>query len=399
MLPRWSLFEDLARRPNDPLSNMTTSSEPLYGTAVLDWIGVFLKEELAPYPGRAAAVGRTVLACVATMLMVMIFKLPNGFLAVFYALVLSREDTRSTVRNGLAIIVGNLLGLVVAIAGIILFLDYPLIHFLFVIGTFFLAFFLTRTLSNYGGAFGFGIILVAATSVNIIWALPNPLRPDVGITLWTSFGMMLGTLATLLADWTFSPRSTPDDSPSLPSQGLFVADAFSNLSYQAFALRGCLAATICYVTWSALGWPGLGVCTVTCLIAAPPTTPGSSRQRLTTRLLGLLVGGVICGIGSQIFILPYADSIVGFTVPFAIVSAAAAWVAASGPRLAYFGRQMALAYYLTIFQGWGPGTSLVTSRDRLMGILLGLLAMWLVFDVVNPRPRRAHVALDAGAAN
>jgi multidrug resistance protein MdtO len=35
---------------------------------------------------------------------------------------------------------------------------------------------------------------------------------------------------------------------------------------------------------------------------------------------------------------------------------------------------------LTIFQSFGINTSLVMSRDRLMGILLGLLVMWLVFD-------------------
>jgi multidrug resistance protein MdtO len=101
---------------------------------------------------------------------------------------------------------------------------------------------------------------------------------------------------------------------------------------------------------------------------------------LTTRILGLLTGGVICGIGSQIFILPSVDSIIGFALPFAAVSAAAAWVAISSPRLAYLGRQMALAYYLTMFQTWGISASLATSRDRLMGILLGLLVMWLVFD-------------------
>jgi multidrug resistance protein MdtO len=72
---------------------------------------------------------------------------------------------------------------------------------------------------------------------------------------------------------------------------------------------------------------------------------------------------------------------VGFSLQFAAVSAAAAWVATSSPRLAYFGRQMALAYYLTMFQGWGPGESLIASRDRLVGILFGLIAMWLVYDI------------------
>jgi multidrug resistance protein MdtO len=81
------------------------------------------------------------------------------------------------------------------------------------------------------------------------------------------------------------------------------------------------------------------------------------------------------------FVLPSLDSIVGFTLLFAVVSAVAAWFVTSSPRLNYFGRQMALAYYLTMFQGFGASTSLGTSRDRLMGILLGLLVMWLVFDV------------------
>lgn len=352
---------------------------PEAGGRLLQRLAEVLQEELAPYPGRATAVARTVTACLVTMLLVVVFQIPNGFLAVFYALAISREDTRASFRNGAAMLAGNLAGLTLAVAGIILFLDHPLPHFLFVVIAFYLAFFLTRTLANSNLAFGFSIILVAASSVNIIWARPNPLRPDVTITLWTSVGMMLGTIATVLADGLFSsPDALRRDAPI--RRALFVEDAFSNPAYQSFSLKGCLAATICYVTWAGIGWPGLGVCTVTCVIAAPITTPGTSFQRLVTRLLGLFMGGVVCGIGSQIFLLPAADSIAGFALPFAVVSAAAAWVATSTPRLALFGRQMALAYYLTMFQGWGANASLATSRDRLMGILLGLLVMWLVFD-------------------
>lgn len=51
----------------------------------------FLIAELAPYPGRAATVARTVTACLITMLLVMVFQLPNGFLAVFYALAISAK--------------------------------------------------------------------------------------------------------------------------------------------------------------------------------------------------------------------------------------------------------------------------------------------------------------------
>ena len=117
---------------------MAISAEsPALSNTGLDWLAAFLKEELAPYPGRAAAVARMVTVCIVTMLAVMIFKLPNGFLAVFYALAISRGDPRSTVRNGFAIVLGNLAGLALALAGMVLFIDYSLLRFLFVVGTFF----------------------------------------------------------------------------------------------------------------------------------------------------------------------------------------------------------------------------------------------------------------------
>jgi hypothetical protein len=319
------------------------------------------------------------------MLLMMMFKLPNGFLAAFYALAISRGDARSTVRNGFRILLANIAALVVSVAGVVLFIDFPLPHFLFVPSIFFLAFFLLRTLTNYATAFGFSIIVVAAASVPIIWARPRSFTPDLETTVWTAFGIMLGTFATVLTEWIFAPLGHAADKPDSPH--LFVIDAFSNPEYVTFALKGCLAASLCYVFWSAVDWPGLGVCTVTCVIAAPIAVSGSSRRRLTTRLAGLFTGGVICGIGSQIFILPWLGSIVGFTVLFAVVSAAAAWFVTSSPRLNYFGRQMALAFYLTMFQGFGVNTSLTMSRDRLTGILLGVLAMWLVFDVAwRPAP-------------
>lgn len=73
--------------------------------------------------------------------------------------------------------------------------------------------------------------------------------------------------------------------------------------------------------------------------------------------------------------------------PFAIVPAAAAWIVTSSPRFACFGRQMALAYSLTMFQTWRVNLSLAASRDRLMRHLLGLFAMGLIFDVAGAQPR------------
>jgi multidrug resistance protein MdtO len=84
--------------------------------------------------------------------------------------------------------------------------------------------------------------------------------------------------------------------------------------------------------------------------------------------------------GSQIFILPYLDSIGGFTLLFILVTVVAAWVMTSSPRLSYFGFQIAVAFYLINVQEFAMQTSLAVARDRLVGILLGVFMMWLAFE-------------------
>jgi hypothetical protein len=66
-------------------------------------------------------------------------------------------------------------------------------------------------------------------------------------------------------------------------------------------------------------------------------------------------------------------------LPFAAGSSIAAWLATSHGELGDFGRQMGLPFYITLFESFAVNPSLIASRDRLGGILLGLPAMWLVF--------------------
>lgn len=84
--------------------------------------------------------------------------------------------------------------------------------------------------------------------------------------------------------------------------------------------------------------------------------------------------------GSQIFVLPYLDSIAGFTVLFAVVTAISAWIGTASARLSYLGVQLALAFYVINLQEFTIQTSLSIARDRVFGVLLGLLSMWLFFD-------------------
>jgi multidrug resistance protein MdtO len=92
------------------------------------------------------------------------------------------------------------------------------------------------------------------------------------------------------------------------------------------------------------------------------------------------VGGVLWGIGVEVFILPGIETIAGFTLLFLAVTVISAWIMTSSPRLSYFGVQVVVAFYLINLSEFAVQTSLVPARDRVIGILLGLLMMWLVFD-------------------
>jgi multidrug resistance protein MdtO len=58
----------------------------------------------------------------------------------------------------------------------------------------------------------------------------------------------------------------------------------------------------------------------------------------------------------------------------------------SGPRLSYFGVQIAVAFYLINLSEFRVQTSLELGRDRVIGIFLGFLVMWLSFDHLWAEP-------------
>ncbi len=166
---------------------------------------------------------------------------------------------------------------------------------------------------------------------------------------------------------------------SVSALSLFKPDAFTNPEHIKFGLKGCLAASLCYLFYNAKAWPEINTAITTCFLTALSTI-GSSHQKQVLRISGTLVGAVVMGIGAQVFILPYLDSIAGFTLVFVAATIVAAWCAASGPRFSYFGVQIAIGFYLVNLTEFSVQTSLLPARDRALGILLGLLAMWLVFD-------------------
>jgi multidrug resistance protein MdtO len=181
----------------------------------------------------------------------------------------------------------------------------------------------------------------------------------------------------------FQPDEVLVGSQNVPGRdwwrALFLPDAFANPEYLRFAAAGCLAASICYVLYNALDWRGISTSVLTCIVTGLSTT-GASLQAQFLRLAGFVAGGLVLGLTAQILILPAIDSIFGFAIFFAAGTAIAAWFATSSPRLSFFGVQLALAFYFVNLQDFQIQTDLTIARDKVIGVLLGIVAMGFIFD-------------------
>ena len=178
--------------------------------------------------------------------------------------------------------------------------------------------------------------------------------------------------------------ATNNELAALPSKqvALLIPGAISDLSNVAFALKISLCATICYILYHAVDWSGTST-SVTTVMVTGLTTTGAIKQRLTFRLLGATIGGLILGLGATVFLFPHMDSITALVLLVGSVAFLASWIT-GGPRFNYVGIQIAFAFYLIALDGFSAPTELAPARDRLAGILFALVVMWFVFDQIWP---------------
>jgi multidrug resistance protein MdtO len=71
-------------------------------------------------------------------------------------------------------------------------------------------------------------------------------------------------------------------------------------------------------------------------------------------------------------------------VVVACASAIAGWVATGSEMISYAGLQIAFAFFYSVFQGYAPDTDLDNVRNRVVGILFGLIVTGLVFAYIWP---------------
>ncbi len=182
---------------------------------------------------------------------------------------------------------------------------------------------------------------------------------------------------------TEAPKTVPSGGSWRDSlKRLLLPDAFTNGDYFLYALKLSLCATICYVIYNALGWPGISTAFFTVYFTGLSTT-GTSNRKLIIRVVGSTIGGMILGIGCLVFVYPNLEGVQGFLLIIAAVSFLGAWCAAS-PYYGYIGLQIAFSFNLLAFERLRAPDQMTPARDRLLGIALGFLVMFWIFHQVRP---------------
>lgn len=162
-----------------------------------------------------------------------------------------------------------------------------------------------------------------------------------------------------------------------------ATDAFTNPDHQRYALKTTAAAISCYLIYSLIDWQGIHTAMITCYVAALGTT-GETVHKLALRITGCLIGALL-GLGSILFVIPHLQSVGGLMALVFAGVLVAAWVSSGSERVSYGGVQIGLAFLLTILDGFAPSTDMDAARDRVVGILLGNLVVYLVFTQIWPK--------------
>jgi multidrug resistance protein MdtO len=193
---------------------------------------------------------------------------------------------------------------------------------------------------------------------------------------------------TLMAFAEAAPGTQPSG-PAKKSGGFFLPDAFTNPEHVRYALKTTAAAMFCYVLYLLLDWPGIHTIFITCYIVSLGTT-AETVEKLTLRILGCLAGAA-SGIAAIVYLIPSVTSIGALMIVVFFGALASAWVAAGSPRIAYAGFQIAFAFFLCVIQGSGPSFDMTTARDRVIGILLGNIVVFVLFTNVWPVSVGKHI--------
>jgi uncharacterized membrane protein YccC len=349
-----------------------------------DWIG-WLKRELAPTRAREIRTAIIVVGVVLCVIISMALQVPELALSGFMVFFISNENKRLTAIIGL----GGVIAVTIAIVGTLLLYKltygHPELRIPGMAIALFVGMWLSRALTI--GPLGFIIGFLVAYSQSLPDQTPSPELLARGC-LWVWVAVAYAVAITVVLHLLFLPDS-PDAAEHRPKpksepdrHNLFKPDAFTNPTHVQFALKVTFAAMFCYIFYSAIDWTGIHTAFITCTFIALESTE-ATLYKGTLRIVGCVIGGALALL-TIVFLMPHMETIASLVVVVACASAIGGWVATGSERISYAGLQIAFAFFYSVFQGYAPDTDLDNVRNRVVGILFGLIVTAFVFHYIWP---------------
>jgi uncharacterized membrane protein YccC len=347
-----------------------------------DWIG-WLKRELAPTRLRQIRTAIFVAGVVLCVLVSLALQVPELAISAYMVFFFSQKTKGITTLVGII----GLVAITISI-GLSLWLyrftyDHPELRIPVMAIAVFVGMWLSRVFVI--GVLGFVVGFLVSYSQSIADQIPSPeLLVRAALWLWVAFSYSV--LLTVALNRRFLPDDAAPDEARPKPKGLFKPDAFTNPGHVQFALKVTFGAMFCYIFYSAVDWSGIHTAFITVIFIALESTEATLYKGML-RIIGCIIGGAFA-LFSILFLLPHMERIASLTVLVAAVTAIAAWIAAGSERISYAGFQIAFAFFLSMFQGFAPDTDLDKVRDRIVGILVGLIVTWVIFHYIWPERAR-----------
>ena len=341
----------------------------------LEWF----KRQLAPTPARARRTAIMVGAAVLCVIISMTLQVPELSVTAYMPFFISQETKLKTTIVGVVGFIGLTIGIGITLLLYKFTYGYPELRIPGMAIALCLGMWLSRIFVI--GPLGFIIGFVVAVSQSVGEAVPSPELLVRGL-LWLWVAIAYGIGLTVVLNLLFLP-----DAPGPPAhrpnpKSLFVSDVFTNPAHVHFALKVTFAAMFCYIFYMAIDWSGIHTALITCTFIALESTE-ATLYKGTLRMAGCVIGGALA-LFSIVFLMPHMDTIASLVVLVAGAAAIAGWAATGSELISYAGLQIAFAFFYSVFQGYAPDTDLDNVRDRVVGILFGLVVTGIVFHYIWP---------------
>ena len=346
------------------------------------WLGWF-KRELALTHLREIRTAIMIGGAVLCVIISMTLQVPELATSAYMVFFISKESKLLTTITG----VGGVIVLTIGIGATLLLYKFTYGHPELRIPGMAIALFLGMWLSRVLviGPLGFLFGFIVAVSQSVGEEVPSPELLVRGL-LWLWVALAYAISVTVVLNLLFLSDPPPSAAHRSKPKSLFVPDAFTNPAHVRFALKVTFAAMFCYIVYEAIDWTGIHTAFITCTFIALESTE-ATLYKGTLRFAGCVIGGALA-LFTIVFLMPHMETIASLVVVVAFACAIAGWVATGSERISYAGLQMAFAFFYSIFQGYAPDTDLDNVRNRVVGILFGLIVTSVIFHYIWPEKAR-----------